>query len=636
MNKTVLVKTNTVICIVIILGFLLTSLISYNSNNDIFRRDIEHISMLTSEGIYHQIDSIFTKPIHISMTMANDNFLKSFLAQEVQRKDDAEFIKTMREYLNNYKEKYNYDSVFLVSTKTNRYYHFSHGIDRVLTPDNPENVWYYNFLNSPKEYALNVDNDEVAAANNHINVFINCKILAPDGEIMGIVGVGFNVDTLQEMFKNYEESFQLRAFLVNEAGEIELSTNNTGYEKKDLFTDAAFAQHKDIILHNHDRQALWYESDAQKGYIVTQYVPNMEWYLLIDNDFSSLDKQLRQQFYINVSIVFSVIVAVLLVIMSIVHKYNNQIIKLTVEKEKEHRSVFQEETEKLYENIYEINITHNRAASEATEHFFEQLGASRELPYNEALKAISQKQIHESFREGYINTFSVDKVLEAFAEGKECLVFDFMNTTDNGVSFYWMRITARIFFWKDDQSVRMLVYRQNIENEKRREKQLTEKMQRDSLSKLYNKAATQVHISRLLAENPDKLYAFFILDIDNFKNVNDTCGHAFGDLVITDFASKLKHHFRASDIVGRIGGDEFVAFVAVPTREWAVDKASQLAMDLQYAFSNDGKSMNVSSSIGVAVSDAGNVDFATLYEHADIALYKTKKRGKRGYTVYNN
>ena len=85
--------------------------------------------------------------------------------------------------------------------------------------------------------------------------------------------------------------------------------------------------------------------------------------------------------------------------------------------------------------------------------------------------------------------------------------------------------------------------------------------------------ATQEHIQRGLLQHPDKLFAFFILDIDNFKNVNDTCGHAAGDMVIAGFAEMLKNEFRNTDIVGRIGGDEFVVFAPAPSREWGEKKA---------------------------------------------------------------
>ena len=103
-----------------------------------------------------------------------------------------------------------------------------------------------------------------------------------------------------------------------------------------------------------------------------------------------------------------------------------------------------------------------------------------------------------------------------------------MISNDGGQSYYWMRITARIFYWDEDKSVRMFVYRQNVDEEKKYAKQLMEKMELDSLTGLYNKAATQYHIQRALEEAPDRIYAFFIIDIDNFKQVNDNCGHAFG------------------------------------------------------------------------------------------------------------
>ena len=78
MKKNVLVRTNFLVCIVIVIGFVVTSVISYQSNQGIFRKDMESVSRLTSEDIYHQIDSIFTKPINISLTIANDSLKERF------------------------------------------------------------------------------------------------------------------------------------------------------------------------------------------------------------------------------------------------------------------------------------------------------------------------------------------------------------------------------------------------------------------------------------------------------------------------------------------------------------------------------------------------------------------------------
>ncbi|WP_242984556.1 GGDEF domain-containing protein [Clostridium sp. chh4-2] len=137
----------------------------------------------------------------------------------------------------------------------------------------------------------------------------------------------------------------------------------------------------------------------------------------------------------------------------------------------------------------------------------------------------------------------------------------------------------------------------------------------------------------LSAEN-DREYAFFIVDIDNFKRVNDTYGHASGDFVIAEFARNLKDHFREDDIVGRIGGDEFAVFLKIPNREWLEKKAQQMAAGLRQNVKTDSGVCSVSASIGIAVYPEMGTDFVTLYKNADLALYYTKKNGKNGYTIF--
>ena len=141
MKNKILLRTNIFVCTIIVLGFIITSITSYRANMGVFEKDVEHVSDLAADGIFYQIDSIFTKPVNVSLTMANDSLLKEFLAEEPGRAADDTFIKSMRDYLHAYREKYSYDSVFLVSAQTNRYYHFN-GLDRIMEPNKPENVWY--------------------------------------------------------------------------------------------------------------------------------------------------------------------------------------------------------------------------------------------------------------------------------------------------------------------------------------------------------------------------------------------------------------------------------------------------------------------------------------------------------------
>ena len=635
MKKDALLKTNIFICVIIVFGFTVASLVSYHSNNGIFKEDVEHISTLTSDGIYYQIDAIFSKPINISLTMANDHLLKDFLLQENTRGNDADFLQTMRSYLYGYKEKYQYDSVFLVSAQSSRYYHFN-GVDRTLAPGNPENDWYYTFLNGREDTGINIDNDE--AAQNEITVFINCKIKADDGSVLGIVGVGFKVDSIQGIFRDYEDQFGIKAYLIDGSGTIELSTDQTGYQATSLFTLDGYADLGDKVFPAPGAEtAFWYNGGGYEGYAVSKYVPSLKWYLLIDNNTTAWKNQMVLQLFIGVLVIVLVTATVLVIITRVIRHYNAQIVSLTVAREKKHSAVFKEETEKIYENIYEIDITHNRAASEATRQYFESLGVPRSTAaYDEALKIIAEKQIKEEYRAGYLSTFSPEHVLNAYGIGVENLRYEFMITKDGGESYYWMRITARIFFWDEDQSVRMFVYRQNIDDEKQREKYMYEKMKRDSLTGLYHKVATQEQIDHLLAEAPGETYAFFILDIDDFKEVNDTHGHAMGDLVIARFADMLKAQFREHDIVGRIGGDEFAVFVPVPSAEYARQKAESLvaALRIQYGGSCDKGHLHLSTSIGVAMAPKDGSDFSTLYQRADSALYDVKEKGKNGFKLY--
>ena len=635
MKKNVLFRTNLLVCSVIVIGFIITVCMGYQSNQSIFQKDMEQVSILTSEGIYHKIDSIFTKPINIALTMANDSLLKEFLNGEQQHEGDEEFTQTMKEYLNAYREKYDYDSVFLASAKTKCYYYYE-GLDRILDENDAENVWFYNFLESSEDYSINIDNDQVKNAGNEVTIFINSRIKDEEGTTMGVVGVGFRVNFLQSLLKEYENKFGIRAYLVDNEGDVQISTENTGYEGRiNRFEICPYQELKDSLLNkSSDQNDFWYDNAQGSGFVTSRYINNLEWHLLVENDTTALNANLTRQLIREVLIVLATIFIVLFTITNVIHRYNKKIIDLTVAKEQAHRSVFQQATEQLYENIYEIDITHNKAASEATESYFQSLGAPSNIPFDKALQVIAQKQIKEEYRQGYLDTFSPDKVLKAYAEGEEKFKYDFM-TTNDGENYYWMRITAQLFLWGEDNSVRMMVYRENIDVEKRRELYMAEQIQNDSLTGVYNKAATQEHVRQMLLSASNEQYALFIFDIDNFKSVNDTLGHVSGDEILMKFAQVLKDEFRSSDVVGRIGGDEFIAFMPVPDKAAAEGKAKGLSLLLCRDVWTEAGVWHLSASIGVALAPEAGMDFKSLYRNADYALYQTKKRGKNDYTVYS-
>ena len=641
MKKNILLQTNLRVCLVIAAGFLLTATLSYRANYSASLQNIEQVSALTSEGIYYQMSTTFTKPVNISLTMANDSLLKSLLIEEPERLEDATYIDTIREYLHTYQIKYGYDSVFLVSAATGRYYNFN-GLDRVLAPEDAENTWYYDdLLGSEAEYTMNVDNDEVSGAGNAITVFVNCKIKGTDGTLLGVVGVGVRIDGLQQTLQTYQDQFGVNAYFIDRNGMIEISTAYSGYEKVNLFelSQVNDAEERQSILDwktAGTALCFWARSSAgqQQDYIVARYLPELDWHLVVERDTSTLMRNLHQQILIVVAVIAVILGAILWIITCVIRRFNHTIVELTHNVEQERQAAFEKATGQLFENIYEIDITHNLPANRETEAYFESLGAPQGCPYDSALHIIAEQQIKEEFRQGYIDTFSPENVLRTYAEGTDGLCYEFMITRD-GANYYWMRINARIVKLESEDALHLLVYRQNIDAEKRQQQKMHQLAQTDEMTGLLTKTATRRQVAAQLEAQPADSFAYFIFDIDNFKQVNDQFGHAFGDAVICAFVSALRRHFRRDDVLGRVGGDEFAAFVPCDSRAAAEEKAQLLCRALNRTHTSSGRSWHISASIGVAFAPTDGTDADTLFQKADAALYQTKARGKNGYTLYD-
>ena len=206
MKNNKLFQTNLLVSSILVVGFILTAFFSYRANYRASLENIEQVSSLTAEGIYYQLKAMLTKPVNISLTMSHDSLLVDHLLAENSRMDALDFAETTKTYLETYQKKYGFDSVFLISANSGRYYNFN-GLDRVMEKGDPENEWYYELLDNDLEYSLNVDNDQVEGADNRITVFVNCKVTAPDGAVIGIVGVGIQIDYLEELLQEYEDSY---------------------------------------------------------------------------------------------------------------------------------------------------------------------------------------------------------------------------------------------------------------------------------------------------------------------------------------------------------------------------------------------------------------------------------------------
>lgn len=160
-----------------------------------------------------------------------------------------------------------------------------------------------------------------------------------------------------------------------------------------------------------------------------------------------------------------------------------------------------------------------------------------------------------------------------------------------------------------------------------------ESSQRDGLTNLHNrnsiKQATDAHIKQ------GNGGAFMMIDMDNFKSVNDTFGHLVGDEVLIKFATTIKDTIGEDNLAGRIGGDEFVVFLkTATTREDARIMATAIVNNIKKSFFNSYVT-GVSASIGIAMAPKDGEDFETLYSNADKSLYYVKQNGKNDFHFYS-
>lgn len=154
----------------------------------------------------------------------------------------------------------------------------------------------------------------------------------------------------------------------------------------------------------------------------------------------------------------------------------------------------------------------------------------------------------------------------------------------------------------------------------------------DPLTSVFNKETTQKLIDQKLKNHEH--FCFLILDVDDFKSVNDNYGHAVGDKVLKNLSDLFKNHFRQTDIVGRIGGDEFI--ILIEDEHIAESRIQSLLQKVNALKIEELQDFKLSISVGMAFAPSNGTTFMELYRHADHALYQTKRTGKNNYKIYKN
>lgn len=210
---------------------------------------------------------------------------------------------------------------------------------------------------------------------------------------------------------------------------------------------------------------------------------------------------------------------------------------------------------------------------------------------------------------------------------------------DDGIVIYFQDVTERVTREKEREALLATERQARLEADGARrvaestQKELAHKAAHDPLTGLTNRAELERLVTDRLGRPGGPLTLLFI-DLDLFKNVNDTRGHAFGDALLVEIGALLQHELRSGDVAARLGGDEFVVVLDGLEAEGAETVAQRLLHAIREPREVDGYPVHVSASIGLAVAQPG-ATVTTLLRDADVALYRAKDAGRDRFAWFD-
>lgn len=252
--------------------------------------------------------------------------------------------------------------------------------------------------------------------------------------------------------------------------------------------------------------------------------------------------------------------------------------------------------------------------------------------YEKIMLQSSRQRLSEDEGFRFVSTFSIGNIIKQYQTGRTEVSMDYEMHLPEGKSV-WMRTVIRLYMDKTDEHLKGYLYVFNIDEDKRKEIDLQYRAEHDSMTDLYNKKYVEIKVEEKLKDiSANDRGAFFMLDLDHFKDINDSYGHQEGDAVIRMTADYINGLTRRDDIAGRLGGDEFcIYFHGELTLETIKERADLLCGQIRSI--HPSEEVRTSCSIGIVYCSRPGLTFKEVYKKADEALYLQKEKGRNGYTI---
>lgn len=275
-----------------ILGFLATSLTSYYVARESLSSNIsDQMLPLTSDNIYSEIQRDLLRPILISSLMATDTFVLSWV------NDGEDELDEIRSYLSQIQQEYGTITAFFISDKTQNYYH-PDGIIKVLSESDPADAWYYRARSLNRDYEVNVDLD--TADQSRMSIFINYRVFDGRGNFIGITGVGLAVTAVSELVESYKQRYNRDIYFIDREGNHALD-HGDGFSTR-IQNTPGIASLSTQILTTPSAALSYTDTSGSTVFVNSRFVPEFNWYLIVEQSGSEAEGIIRQTLLINILI----------------------------------------------------------------------------------------------------------------------------------------------------------------------------------------------------------------------------------------------------------------------------------------------------------------------------------------------
>lgn len=251
------------------------------------------------------------------------------------------------------------------------------------------------------------------------------------------------------------------------------------------------------------------------------------------------------------------------------------------------------------------------------------------MSYTEVVRTFIERVVHPDDRAHYLDIMRCENFISSLASGIDHVGCEFRRIVEQN-KMAWMELSVHLLKDPTTQHVLALLSIKNIDKKKRQELQLQSESERDPLTQVLHKKAVEAAVrARLCSSAPHDVSALLILDIDDFKAINDSWGHKVGDRALMRFMHEVRCSIGKDDVLGRFGGDEFVLFLANAFDE---EHVSRLLDDLFGRLALEGDP-ELTCSAGVTLMPYGML-YDEGFRRADEALYQAKAAGKATFRFY--